>query len=152
MIVWKRENVFKILCLFGDNLEHPWMEVINLGTRLFLDSPVNGFKTHQAKFEAFFAKAVNNGLVDVIDTPEVRRLRDIEKPVSGHYTTPMISKEDFNYKLSKKGDKMLRQEQAERTGDSFFFNLYDRGVDTPFGVDKFAPLPKNLKKVDNGSK
>lgn len=141
MIQWKRENIHKLVSLFGDGLEHPWPEVINIGTRYFLNSPINTkrHKTHQAKFEEFLKKGVNYGIIDKIDTPYT-----ISERQKDRY---LIETEDFNYKLSKKGDRLLRQEQAERTGDSFFFSLYDRGVHTPFGVDKFAPLPSSLKKI-----
>ena len=141
MIQWNRPNIFKMLCLFGDDKLHGWTEVINIGTRLFLDIRIehHEYKTHQAKFEEFLKKGVNYGIIDKIDTPDT-----ISERQKDRY---LIEKEDFNYKLSKKGDRLLRQEQAERTGDSFFFSLYDRGVHTPFGVDKFAPLPSSLKKI-----
>ena len=140
MIPWKRSSVFQLLCLLGDFKEHPWMEVVNLGTRLFVNYPIENrrFKTHQAKFEAFFQKAIEYGIVEMIPTPYVIKERTKK--------TYQISKHDFNYKLSAKGDALLRQEQAERESDNaFYYNLFDRTVDGKWGVDTFAPLtPTNL--------
>jgi hypothetical protein len=146
MIQWKRQNIFNLLCLFGDAKPHGWMEVVNLGTRLFLSIPIQNhqFKTHQAKFEAFLQKGIEYGIIEMIPTQFIikERMKD----------TYQISKHDYNYKLSAKGDRLLRQEQAERTGDAFFFNVFDRSVDGPNGVDRFAPLPSYLKKNNNGNK
>jgi hypothetical protein len=140
MIVWKRENIFNLICLFGDDKPHGWMEVVNLGTRLFVSVPIQNRKypNHQAKFEAFFQKAIEYGIIEMIPTEYV-----IKQRARNSY---MISKEDFNYKLSERGDRLLRQEQAERESDrAFYYNLFDRSVDGEFGVDKFAPLtPTNL--------
>ena len=111
------------------------MEVVNLGTRLFVNYPIENhqFKTHQAKFEAFFQKAIEYGIIEMIPTPSV-----IKQRTKKSY---MVSKEDFNYKLSAKGDDLLRKEQAEREADrAFYYNLFDRSVDGEFGVDRFAPL------------
>jgi hypothetical protein len=135
MIAWKRQNIFNLLCLFGDDKLHPWMECINLGTRLFLDVPIIGhrYKTHQDKFEAFFQKAIEYGIIEMIPTEYI-----IKQRTRNSY---MISKEDFVYKLSPKGDRLLRQEQAERESDrAFYYNMFDRSVDGEFGVDRFAPL------------
>jgi hypothetical protein len=140
MIRWKRENVFNLLCLMGDDKPHGWMECINLGTRLFVHIPIehHQYKTHQAKFEAFFQKAIEYGIIDMIPTEYIikERLKKVYQ----------ISKHDYNYKLSAKGDKLLRQEQAEREADrAFYYNLFDRSVDGKWGVDTFAPLtPTNL--------
>jgi hypothetical protein len=146
MIVWKRENIFKLVCLFGDDKPHGWMETVNLGTRLFLDIKIEHkqFKTHQAKFEAFLQKAIEYGIIEMLPTPYIIKERMKE--------TYQISKHDFNYKLSVKGDRLLRQEQAERTSDAFYFNVFDRSVDGPNGVDRFAPLPSSLKKAKDGYK
>ena len=135
MIQWKRQNIFNLLCLFGDNKPHGWMEVVNLGTRLFVNVPIEKgrHKTHQAKFEAFFQKAIEYGIIEMIPTEYV-----IKQRTKNSY---MISKEDFNYKLSEKGDRLLRQEQAQREADlAFYYNLFDRSVDGKWGVDTFAPL------------
>jgi hypothetical protein len=144
MIQWKRENIFNLLCLFGDDKPHGWMEVVNLGTRLFVNIPIRNrqFKTHQAKFEAFFKKAIEYGIIEMIPTQYV-----IKQRTKNSY---MISKEDFVYKLSTKGDGLLRQEQAEREADrAFYYNMFDRTVDGEFGVDKFAPLtPTNMNIKD----
>ena len=143
MIDWKRENVYLILCLFGDGIDHQWGEVVNLGTRLFLKAPINGrHKTHQAKFEEFFAKAVNYGLVDKVETPYLRTIHAQK--------TYQIGKEDYMYKISAKGDRLLRQEGAERTGEGFYYNLFDRDINSSNGIDRFAPLPGGLRKVKNG--
>ena len=140
MIQWKRQNVFNLLCLFGDDKPHGWMEVVNLGTRLFLNIPIqyHQFKTHQEKFEAFLQKAIEYGIIDMLPTEYVTKTR------TQH--SYQISKHDYNYKLSAKGDRLLRQEQAEREADNaFYYNLFDRSVDGDFGVDRFAPLtPTNL--------
>lgn len=143
MIAWKRQNIFNLLCLFGDDKPHGWMEVMNLGTRLFLNVPIQNkqFKTHQAKFESFFKKSIEYGIIEMIPTAYI-----IKERKNKSY---MISKEDYNYKLSRKGDRLLRQEQAERTQDSFYFNVFDRSVEGPNGVDRFAPLPSSLKKIKN---
>jgi len=135
MIQWKRENIFNLLCLFGDDKPHGWMECVNLGTRLFVNVPIQNkqFKTHQAKFEAFFQKAIEYGIIEMIPTQYV-----IKQRTKNSY---MISKEDFVYKLSAKGDQLLREEQAEREADrAFYFRMFDRSVDGEFGVDRFAPL------------
>lgn len=142
MIQWKRQNIFNLLCLFGDDKPHSWLEVVNLGTRLFLNIPAGKYKTHQAKFEAFLQKAIEYGIIEMIPTPYV-----IKERTKKSY---MISKEDFIYKLSTKGDTLLRKEQAEREADrAFYYNLFDRSVDGEFGVDRFAPLkPTNLNIKD----
>jgi hypothetical protein len=134
MIQWKRPNVFLLLCLFGDGKDHSWLEVVNLGTRLFVDVDINIKKhaTHQAKFEEFLKKAINYGLIEMVETKEIRLIRQ-----QRFY---QISKEDYLYKISTKGDKLLRQEQAEREGNAFYYNLFDRSVGGKFGVDAFAPL------------
>lgn len=140
MIPWKRETVYNLLCLFGDDKLHPWMECINLGTRLFLSVPIQNrrYKTHQAKFEAFLQKGIEYGLIEMIATPSVIKQRSQK--------TYMISKEDFNYKLSAKGDRLLRKEQAERESDrAFYYNMFNRSTEGEFGVDRFAPLtPTNM--------
>jgi len=139
MIPWKRGSIFQLLCLFGDFKEHPWMEIVNLGTRLFVNYQIQShrYKTHQDKFEAFFQKSIEYGIIEMIPTPYIIKERTKK--------TYQISKEDYNYKLSAKGDKLLRQEQAEREGNAFYYNLFDRSVDGEFGVDRFSPLtPTNL--------
>jgi hypothetical protein len=144
MIVWKRQNVFNLLCLFGDDKPHSWLEVVNLGTRLFLDVPIQNhkYKTHQDKFEAFLQKAIEYGIIEMIPTPYVIKVRTRD--------SYMISKHDFNYKLSAKGDKLLRQEQAEREADrAFYYNMFDRTVDGPNGVDRFAPLTPTELNIRN---
>jgi hypothetical protein len=135
MIQWKRQNIFNLLCLFGDDKLHPWMEAVNLGTRLFLNVPIQNkqFKTHQAKFEAFLQKAIEYGIIDMIPTDYVIKARTRDSYI--------ISKEDFVYKLSAKGDRLLRQEQAEREAEkAFYYHLFDRTVNGKWGVDTFAPL------------
>lgn len=138
MIPWKRESIFQLLCLFGDFKEHSWLESVNLGTRLFLHFPPGKYKTHQAKFEAFLQKSIEYGIIEMIPTPYIIKERTKK--------TYQISKHDYNYKLSAKGDRLLRQEQAEREADrAFYYNLFDRSVDGEFGVDRFAPLtPTNM--------
>jgi hypothetical protein len=144
MIQWKREHIFNLLCLFGDDKPHSWMESVNLGTRLFVHIPIKNrqFKTHQAKFEAFFQKSIEYGIIEMVPTDYIIKAR-----TKNNY---MISKEDYNYKLSEKGDGLLRQEQAEREADrAFYYNMFDRSVDGKFGVDAFAPLtPTNLGVKD----
>ena len=144
MIQWKRQNVFNLICLFGDDKPHAWMEVVNLGTRLFLNIPIQNhqFKTHQAKFEAFLQKGIEYGIIEMIPTQYV-----IKQRTKNSY---MISKEDFVYKLSAKGDSLLRQEQAEREEDrAFYYNMFDRTVDGPNGVDRFAPLQATNLGIKN---
>ena len=143
MIPWKRGSVFQLLCLFGDNKPHSWMETVNLGTRLFVNYPIEHkqFKTHQAKFEAFLQKAIEYGIVEMIATPQIIRAR-----TQYEY---MISKEDFVYKLSAKGDVLLRKEQAEREDNPFYYNMFDRSVDGPNGVDRFSPLTPTDLGVKN---
>lgn len=144
MIAWKRQNIFNLLCLFGDDKPHFWLEVVNLGTRLFVDIPIQNkqCKTHQVKFEIFLQKATEYNIIEMIPTEYI-----IKQRTKNSY---MISKEDYLYKLSTKGDRLLRQEQAEREADrSFYYNMFDRTVDGKFGVDKFAPLtPTNLNIKD----
>lgn len=134
MIQWKRENIFNLLCIFGDNKPHEWMEVINLGTRLFVNIPINTkhHATHQAKFEEFFKKAVNYGLVNKLSTKYIQTIKT--------QNSYQLDEKDYVYKLSAKGDRLLRQEQAERTADGFYYNMFDRSVDGKFGIDRFAPL------------
>lgn len=146
MIVWKRENIFKMCCLFGDDKLHGWMETVNIGTRLFINVPIerHQYKTHQAKFEAFFQKSIEYGIIEMIPTQQI-----IKERMKASY---QISKIDYNYKLSAKGDRLLRQEQAERTNEGFYFNVFDRSVDGPNGVDRFAPLPSSLRKSKDGHK
>ncbi len=134
MISWKRESVFQLLCLFGDAQPHSWLESVNLGTRLFVNVSIKKghYKTHQAKFEAFFQKAIEYGLIEMIETDIIKR-----EHLKKFYR---IGKEDYNYKISKKGDKLLRQEQAERSGDSFYFHMFNRSTGGDFGIDRFAPL------------
>jgi hypothetical protein len=133
MIPWKRYSIFQLLCLFGDDKPHGWVETINLGTRLFVNYPAGKFKTHQAKFEAFLQKAIEYGIIDMTPTDYIINARK--------QTRYMISKEDYNYKLSKKGDELLRQEQAERESDkAFYYRQFDRTVEGKFGADYFSPL------------
>lgn len=145
MIRWDRTNVYKLVSIFGDGLEHPWMEVINIGTRYFLDAPINTriHKTHQAKFEAFLKKGVNYGLIKKVDTKANQQAR--------RQDTYMISEKDYNYKITTAGDIILRHELGIRSGDHFYAQLFDRSIDGAFGVDKFAPLPRNLKKINDGT-
>jgi hypothetical protein len=141
MIQWKRENIHKLISLFGDGLEHPWLEVMNLGTRYFLDAPINKrHKTHQDKFEEFFAKGVNYGLIEKIDTKANQIARQQE--------TYQISEHDYKYKITKKGDALLRYELAIRSGDAFWANVFDRTIDGAGGLDRFAPIPKSLRKTN----
>jgi len=143
MIQWKRQNIFNLLCLFGDDKPHSWMETVNLGTRFFANIPIQNhqYKTHQEKFEAFFQKAIEYGIIEMIATPYV--IKERTKKVY------QISKHDFNYKLSEKGDRLLRQEQAERTNDGFYYNMFNRSTEGDFGIDRFAPLtPTNLGVKD----
>jgi hypothetical protein len=144
MIQWKRQNIFNLLCLFGDDKPHGWMEVVNLGTRLFLNIPIQNhqFKTHQAKFEAFLQKGIEYGVIEMIPTQYVIKARTRK--------SYMISKEDFVYKLSAKGDRLLRQEQAERESEnSFYYNLFNRSTEGDFGIDRFAPLQATNLGIKN---
>jgi len=133
MIPWKREPIFNLLCIFGDGQSHEWLEVINLGTRLFLSTlAAKKYKTHQAKFEDFFKKAVNYGLVDKIETDYIRTIKA--------QRTYQLDEKDYLYKISAKGDHLLRLEQASRTGDYSYFQNYDRTLDGKYGMDRYAPL------------
>lgn len=133
MIQWNRNNVLNLLYIFGDAKEHEWMEVINLGTRLFLSVPISKrYKTHQDKFEDFFKKAVNYGLVDKLETRHIELVK-----AQSEY---QIDEKDYVYKISAKGDHLLRWEQAKRTGDYAYFQNYDRTVDGSHGIDHYAPL------------
>src|SRR5579859_8187147 len=77
MIPWKRGSIFQLLCLFGDFKEHPWMEIVNLGTRLFVNYQIQShrYKTHQDKFEAFFQKSIEYGIIEMIPTPYIIKER-----------------------------------------------------------------------------
>jgi hypothetical protein len=143
MIPWNRENVYKLISLFGDNLEHPWMEVINIGTRYFVEVPINTkrHKTHQDKFEEFFKKGVTYGLIEKVDTKHNQQIR-LQREWQ-------LQPEDYNYKITRKGDALLRNELAERSGDSFYAHMYDRTIDGKFGINTFAPLqPTNINIKD----
>jgi hypothetical protein len=138
MIQWKRENIYKLISLFGDGLEHPWMEVVNIGTWYFLNVKIETkqdrrkYKYHTDKFEDFFKKGVNYGLIEKVDTKANQQER--------RKTAYQITERDYHYKITPKADAILRDELAQRSGDSFYAHMYDRTVDGEFGIDKFSPL------------
>jgi len=128
---------FKFLSLFGDGLEHHWFEVIFLGCQYL--------KIRQKQFEKeIFERALAYGFIRRIETPEIVTRRDI---VQGRMGIQYIASwEDYNYKITPIGDAILRDEQISRDGDVPFYQNYDRTLHGEYGLDRYAPLPKYLKK------
>ncbi len=117
----RRLERFKVLQLFGDGKPHNWFETIFLG--------VQYLKVHQNEFERLFRRTVENNLV-----------RRVYKASS--------YKDDY-YILAERGEQCFREEQIERGGDYSYYKNYDRSVHGKYGVDHFAPLPKNLVPTYN---
>jgi hypothetical protein len=135
-----RQDRFSLLQLFADGKAHTWWETINLGVRFL--------KVHQYTFEAMLQQAMNDELIRREDSPTSLALRN-QKPADGCIVAYLVEKQDWNYILTAKGDKAFREEKIIRDGDTWFYNNYDRSLDGKFGVNKYAPLPKNLQRIDD---
>ena len=135
----KRLEQYNFVALFGDGKEHSWFEVINLGVRLF--------KVHQRDFERkFFKKGLEYGLIKQIPTKEVNRLQ-INKQNHEEGIFVGVDWRLFNFVITPKGDECLREEQIKRLGDYNYYKTFDRTVDGPNGVQKFAPINR-VKRSD----
>ena len=111
---------YNFLCLFGDNRPHNWYNIIFLS--------VHAMKKHQKIIEGYIKKFLEDGLIKRVDNPEV-----INDRLKKQY---VISPDMFLYQITSKGDECLRNEQAIRTGDNFYYKGFDRD-------------PKNNKYADN---
>jgi hypothetical protein len=134
-----RQDRFSLLQLFADGKAHTWWETINLRVRFL--------KVHQFKFEALFQKSIEDGLIRREENPLTLALRN-HKPTDGCIVAYLVEKEDWNYIITEKGDNAFREEKIKRDGDTWFYKNYDRSVDGKFGVNKYAPLPKNLERIN----
>jgi len=115
-LILTRERRYKILQVLGDGKPHNWFEVIFLGVQFL--------KIHQRDFENLLQQCVvDNALI--------------------YRTGKALTIKDDSLALTKKGDSCLRDEQIARDGDYNYYKTFDRSIED---VDRFAPLPKHLKK------
>lgn len=132
-----REERFKFLSIFGDGQPHDWFNVVFLGVQ-YLD-------VHQKTFEQFFRQALEDQLIQKVETEKVR----IEKRFAENKNEGLayiIGWEEYSYKIDAKGDTCLRREQISREGDYSYYKDFDRSLTGSHGLDHFAPLPDYLKK------
>lgn len=127
---------YKFLQMFGDALPHSWYEVIFLGCQ--------HLKMHQYVFEAkIFKRALTDGIIQRVESKESQIMHvAMAEHDSGFFVGPAW--QQYDYKITAKGDECLRNEQISRDGDYTYYKKYDRTVHGQYGVDHFAPLPNGL--------
>jgi len=116
----RRLERFKFLQVFGDGNPHNWFEVIFLGVQFL--------KVKQDHFENLFKRALENNLI---------RRQFKNSTWNGD-----------EYLITPRGDLCLREEQIARAGNYSYYKNYDRTVHGKWGVDHFAPLPKNMRQAN----
>lgn len=135
-----RTERFKFLQLFGDRQPHPWFNIIFLG--------VNHLKVRQSYFEdKIFNRAMQDGLIKRIDSQETSAIQN-NSINSKEGVAYGITWRQFYYVLTDRGDSCLRDELLEREGESDFTRNYDRSISGNYGLNRYAPLPKGLEKID----
>lgn len=125
---------FHLLSYFGSGKAIPYFQTIQIGT-LYISNPItkvrydihitkkkDGKRFYQWEFERMFNSALIDGLIQKVDNERTKALR-----LQDAY---LIEKEDYDYKISEKGDSCLRDEQIERAGDYSFYKNFDRSLDS----------------------
>jgi len=132
-----RKERFKLLQLFGDRKSHTWFNIIFLG--------VNHLKVKQSYFEdKIFVKAMQDGLIRRIENKYTTGTRAYPSKDGIGYA---LTWKQFDYILTDRGDECLREELLAREESDFTRN-FDRSVSGKYGLDRYAPLPKGLEKID----
>lgn len=120
------ETDFKFLSIFGDGKSHNWFEIIYLGT-IYLN-------VRQSYTEKLLHRAVvNNGWL------------------KRNNIGPSLKEDTIS--LTEKGDLYFRAMSIRRKPEEYrLYKYFNRNEEseglTSFGMDKIAPLPKNLQKID----
>ena len=113
-------HLYKFLCIFGDNKEHPYSEICYHGYNLFNDRHLD--------YKDIFHKCLECNLL----------YRDWK---TGRF-------EGDSFGLTKKGDNIFREWsiRLSRGNESYrYFKYYDRSV---AGLDKFAPQIKGVQREE----
>ena len=136
----KRKERFKFLQLFGDKQTHDYFNIVFLG--------VTHLKMRQSYFEdKIFKKALLHGLISRVDNKSTLAIKNnFFNPKEG--VAYAITWQQFDYILTDLGDKCLREELLEREGESDFTRNFDRSTEGKYGLDRYAPIPKGLQKID----
>ena len=135
----KRIERFKFLQLFGDKSPHDYFNIVFLG--------VTHLKMKQSYFEdKVFSQAMRDGLINRKDTRNTLAIKN--NPTNfKEGIAYAITWQQFDYILTDLGDKCLREELLEREESNFTRN-FDRSIEGKHGLDRYAPLPKGLEKID----
>lgn len=120
---------YKFLSIFADKKSHNWFEVIYLGT-IYLD-------VKQSYTEQLLRRAA-------VDNSWLRR------------TGSGPSLKEDTIVLTEKGDQYYRSLAIRRNPEEYrtyrYFNREQESSGSmDFGLDKIAPLPRNLQKIDGNS-
>jgi len=134
-----RTERFKFLQLVGDRKPHDWFNVIFLG--------VNHLKMKQSNFEKLFKKALSCGLIKKIDNRFTLATKN-NSLNSKQGIAYSLTWEQYDYILTDRGDACLREELLEREGESDYTRHFNRSTDGKYGLDRYAPLPKGLTKIE----
>lgn len=125
----RRLDRFKLLQLFGDGKDISYFSAVYLG--------VHYFKVSQTKFEKLLRQSLEDGLIKLVETPEIIKLKKSEDYI--------IIKEMYNYQLTPRGDECLRCEQISRAGDVSYYKYFDRSVNGKHGAQKYSPMPTDKR-------
>lgn len=118
------EEDYRLLSIFADGKPHDWWSTIYIG--------VHSLKIRQSRFERLLQRAAEYGWIYRVGLAAVLQ--------------------DDQLQLGRKGDLYFRDMAIRRTGDFRYYKYFNREEQSQgfseFGLDKFAPLPKNLQKID----
>jgi hypothetical protein len=129
----RRIERYNFLSIFGGGKPIDYVSLIQIGTLHFANpqnrkdiyigsSTFSNAKTFQQVFERILYEAIEYGLVKRVENYRTRQLR--------LQPTYQISKEDWDYQITQRGDECLRIEQIERAGDYSFYKKFDRTLDS----------------------
>lgn len=127
---------YHLLSYFGSGKPIPYFQVIQIGT-LYIANPMTkvrhdiritkrkkGRAFFQWEFQRMFNEALKKGLIKRVENDRIKKMRLDESYV--------ITPEDWDYQITKKGDSCLRNEQIERSGDPFYYKGFDRTADNKY--------------------
>jgi hypothetical protein len=124
---------YYFLGILGGGRPIDYISLVQIGT-LHLANPQNvkdiwpgsktftKVKTYQAAFERMLKEALENDLVMRVENAKIKALR-----LEPEY---QISKFDWSYQISPKGDECLRNEQIERAGDYNYYKNFGRTTES----------------------